>query len=267
MKQPIITILTDFGIKDPYVGIMKGVIADICPEANTIDLTHAVQPGNIKQAAFLLKNSIDYFPDNTVFLIVVDPGVGSKRNPIAAKIGNKYFVAPDNGVLSYIFNDKLEVVVTDKPEFHLDNISATFHGRDIFSPVSAHLAAKLNKSRKLNLSDFGKPFDEENPFKIEEPLRTFDKSGNLHGEILHIDIFGNLISSIRTDDIDKFDKNKMKINIGKIKLKGLKNTFSDVKSGEPVAYIGSSGCLELGIRDGSFSEKYKIAISEKIKIK
>ncbi len=268
MKQSVITILTDFGTKDSYVGIMKGVIADICPEAKVIDLTHAVNPGNIKQAAFMLVNSVDYFPAGTVFLVVVDPGVGSSRKPIAAKIGDKYFVAPDNGVLSYVFeNEKFEAVIIDNTEYHLKNVSTTFHGRDIFSPTAAYLAAKINKSRKIKLTDFGKPISEDNLVQLGSPLCETDKSGALFGEIMHIDIFGNLITSIKSSDINDFDKNKIKFELGKVKLQGLKNTFSDVKSGKPVAYIGSSDYLEFGIRDGNLAQKHNLTISEKIKIK
>lgn len=185
----IITLLTDFGATDTYVGVMKGVMLGIAPNAQLIDLTYAVEPQNVKQAAFLLLNNYRYFPAGTVFMVVVDPGVGSRRKAIAVRAGDYAFIAPDNGVLSYVLRELggYAAFELSDPAYQLTGMSATFHGRDIFSPGAAHAAAGVP------LSHFGSALDQL--VELPKPVLTVDAM-HIQGEVLHIDHFGTAVTSI-----------------------------------------------------------------------
>jgi len=240
----LITLITDFGIQDHYVGIMKGVITGISTECKIIDLTHSLEPQNIKQAAFILDISYKYFPKGTIFVVVVDPGVGSDRKAICVKTQDYYFLAPNNGVLSYCLQkQKIEKSIDiNNPEFHLPDKSNTFHARDIFAPCAAHIA------NGIPIEKLGSELPENELIKCK-PLKIIKSGNSIEGEIIYKDRFGNLITSIHESDIPK-DKTKITLKIGEQEIKGISNTFSDVKKGELLAYIGSSGYLEIGIRDG-----------------
>jgi hypothetical protein len=188
--QPTIALLTDFGISDIYVGVMKAVMRTICPTAQFIDITHSIQPQNVAQGAFALYNAYQFFPIGTIFLVVVDPGVGSQRRAIVAQYNGYKFVAPDNGVLSYVLNDsRQEIVELTNSAYRLKQTSATFHGRDIFAPAAAHLAA--GKA----LLELGAPPDD----MIRLPSPRMEIYGSrVTGEVLHIDHFGNIVTSIGT---------------------------------------------------------------------
>lgn len=257
LMRRVIAFMTDFGLDDNYVGIMKGTILSINPNVEIIDITHSIEPGNVRQAAFLLMTSVNYFPDETIFLAVVDPGVGTNRLALCAKAGNFYFVAPDNGLLTYVLRDhknsKIHTFTNEK--YQLENPSKTFHGRDIFAPLSAYIAMGIE------LSEFG---EEINPSKIVQlpSLKCYyDSFGNLIGEVVHIDRFGNIITSlsarslgINMHNILKQDL-KWKFEIGHTKIKNISMTYSDVEVGQFLAYIGSSGYLEIGIRNGNAAQK------------
>ena len=198
----IIAILSDFGFSDNYLGIMKGVIKKISPFADIIDLNNNIKHGDIQSAAYQLQTAYNYFPDNTIFLCVVDPEVGSERRAIAIETTNKFFIAPDNGLLTPIIqNEKINIAVElNNPKFQNKNISNTFHGRDIFAPIAAYLA------QKMELDEIGKIISSDT-IKLMENLPKLDDN-SIEGKIIHTDNFGNLISNIHLDDEFKKKRNK-----------------------------------------------------------
>lgn len=263
--MPLVSLMTDFGIKDGNVGVMKGVIWNICPEAKIADLSHMIAPQNIREAALILGRSASYFPDGTVHLVVVDPGVGTVRRPIAAKIGSQYYVGPDNGTITVWLGFaeksglKCEFVHLDKPEFWLSQISHVFHGRDIFSPVAAHLAA-------------GVPFEElgsqiGNPVRLELPRATKTSKG-WRGEIIHIDHFGSLASNILLEDLGELLKKKenLRVQLAGLEIQGLVNTFGDRKPGELIALMGSTGNLIVSVVNGSAVAQIKAKVGDQIEV-
>ncbi len=189
-----IALLTDFGYVDNYVGIMKGVIRSISPFADIIDINHGIEPGNIVSAAYQLESSFRYFPSNSIFLCVVDPGVGSERLPVAIEAAGKFFVAPDNGLLSYILNYEqvTSSVKLDKSNYLNSNISNTFHGRDIFAPVAALI------SQKKELIEIGQPISINELVKFDYSAHYSDSEAI--GQVIHYDNFGNLITNIKPSD-------------------------------------------------------------------
>lgn len=263
-----IALLTDFGISDTYVGVMKGVMLSICPDLQFVDLTHAVQPQNVKQAAFLLLNSYQYFAPGTIFLVVVDPGVGGDRKPIAVQSGGYTFVAPDNGVLSYALRElgAFQAVELGNPAYRLP-ASSTFHGRDIFAPAAAHLAAGVP------LEQFGAAV--EQPVLLPLPSLIV-KSQHIVGEVLHIDHFGSVVTSIgRLHWSDQqlvlqprfgdalpftFAPDSAAAIIGDQSIDRIRRTYADAAPGEALALVGSSGYLELSINQGSFAERAGVQI-------
>ncbi len=253
MKMNQIAILTDFGLESNYVGIMKGVISGISPNAAIIDLCHSVEPHNIRQAAFILQTSYKYFPNGTVFCCVVDPHVGSKRNPLVVKSEKYCFVAPDNGLLTYTLSQikNYEIVIPNEI-YYLDNISHTFHGRDIFAPVSANLCIDLNIKGKIIGND-----------EIDHLPAMTDiiEKDRIIGEAIYSDTFGNIITTIRKDSIigmiadDNIYSHKMKILINDVIIDNLSRSYIDSDIGKFLAYIGSSGYLEIGISNGNAAER------------
>lgn len=243
----IITLTTDFGLQDHYVSVLKAVILGISPESRIIDISHQIPPQDIMAGAWVVRNSAMLFPENTVHVVVVDPGVGTDRKPIALKINDQYFVGPDNGIFSLI-GDKFdyEAVELTNKKLWLDDVSETFHGRDIFSPVAAHLA------KGVPLSDLGKPLDQLSTYRWATPIS--DKDG-IQGWIVHIDAYGNLISNIPKEMVrEAEDPENFRVYVGNTILNGLVKTFGSVPEGEPAAYIGSSGMLEIAINKGNARE-------------
>ncbi len=239
-SPPLITLLTDFGLKDHFVGVMKGVIAAIAPRARVIDITHQVDPYQLCQARFLLAQSWPYFPPRTIHVVVVDPGVGSERRPILVETQNHLFVGPDNG----IFSDLLDLPATKirhiaNARLFLPNVSATFHGRDIFAPVAAHLAAGVAASRvgpliadALRQSSAG-------------AVRTSDRTWT--GQVVCVDRFGNLITNLSLADFPDLARHRFVLKLGSAELSGLAANYASGPSGKPIAVAGSSGCLEIAI--------------------
>jgi S-adenosylmethionine hydrolase len=186
--KPCIVILTDFGTHDPYVGIMKGVIAGISPGSQIIDLSHEIPPGDIQQASIVLWQSVSYFPKGTIFLVVVDPGVGTQRHPLIIHSGGNYFIGPDNGIFTFIFEKSTLAWELENPDFQLPNPMRTFHGRDIFAPAAAFVA------RGIQGDEFGNSISKL--VKIPAPRLESAIPGVIVGEALHADHFGNVITSI-----------------------------------------------------------------------
>lgn len=260
-----IALLTDFGIEDTYVGVMKGVIRGIAPNAAIVDLTHHVPPQDVRAGAFHLLVSYRYFPADTVFCVVVDPGVGTARRPIAAALrtpnGTRYtFVLPDNGLLTPLLDENHleQVLVLDNPRYHLPNVSHTFHGRDIFAPVAAHLAAGVP------LADVGTPLASDAMVRLEWP-HPEPHAGGWVATIIHADHFGNLITNLRAEDLQP-DMQKWLVVAGPVQIQGISRTFGDVPPGMPVAYIGSSGFLELAVRQGNARRQWGVGPGARVQV-
>jgi S-adenosyl-L-methionine hydrolase (adenosine-forming) len=256
----VITLTTDFGTSDGYVASMKGVMLGLNPQARIVDITHAIEPQSILQAAFILHSTWRSFPDGTVHLTVIDPGVGSHRKAIILKTPSAVFVTPDNGTLSYILHELskpaspnyslsnqvarrslpegCEAVSITKQQYWRHPVSPTFHGRDIFAPVAAQL------SLDLPIREFGDEIDSLNAFSVPVPFK--DTAGHTLGQIIHIDRFGNLITNLRSPDIPPGGA------AIEIRNQRIDNTSSYYAQGKGLmAVIGSSDYLELSVKEGS----------------
>ncbi len=266
MTKPLIVLTTDFGTKDNFVGIMKGVILGISPEAQIVDLMHEIQPQNFKQASFLLSVSIDYFPKGTIFLSIVDPGVGTARNAIVVLTEKYTFIAPDNGLLTYVLQKHKPIAIysISNKQYQLDHISATFHGRDIFAPVASHIA------NGIDVKTIGDRISPISLITIQDPKCFLDGQHIWHGEIMHIDRFGNLITSLKASTLGistvEFPKQNLRWSVesANLKIKFLSQTFADVDLGQFLAYIGSYGYIEIGVRDGNAAEKSGLTIEQSV---
>ena len=249
-STPIITLMTDFGHEDIFVGVMKGVIARICPQAHVLDLTHAIPAFDVMQAAFRLRQAYAYFPEGTIHVVVVDPGVGSERRIVAMKSDGHLFLAPDNGVLSLVDQEKgrEELVAVTEKRYFLPEVSASFHGRDIFAPVAAHLAAGTP------LRELGAPLEKLHALKLPNPKVAAD--GSICGSVLWCDHFGNLITNVSTETIKRQGRGRpCAIQVGSERIEGLAKTYADVPDGALLAMIGSFGTLEIAVRLGSAVER------------
>ncbi len=231
----VVTLLTDFGTQDPYVGIMKGTILGICPEARMVDLTHQVIPYQIPQAAFLLQESWRWFPEGTIHLVVVDPGVGSERRAIAMEAEGHFFVGPDNGVFSLVPAGEVRELTTADAE------SRTFHGRDVFAPAAARLA------KGAKLSDLGGI--------ILDPARLIFAEAT----VLHIDRFGNVITSLRPAP-------GIAVRVGQETIRRHARTYSEVPAGELFLIEGSSGYLEIALNQGSAGERLGAGVGFELEV-
>ncbi|MGD9014564.1 MAG: SAM-dependent chlorinase/fluorinase [Candidatus Omnitrophota bacterium] len=257
----IITLLTDFGLGDNFAGVIKGVILRINPKVEIIDISHNINPGDIFQAAFLLKSSYHYFPPGTIHLVVVDPGVGSKRKAIIAKSKNYYFIGPDNGVLSLALEAEEKVinqVCINNQRFFLRPVSSTFHGRDIFAPVAAYL------SRGMNIAGFGTP--QKGYQRLMFPSVRI-KGNTLQGEIIYIDRFGNLISNIKQADFIRFvGRRNFRISLKHKLFDQLSRSYLAVKKNKPLAIFGSFGNLEISVSLGNARDYFKARKGQPVKV-
>jgi S-adenosylmethionine hydrolase len=239
----VIALLTDFGTADGYVGIMHGVILRINPAATVVDVCHEVPPQHVRAAAFILATVYPYFAPDTIHVVVVDPGVGSERQAIAVQTARGVFVAPDNGVLSYVLarEPTLQMVQLTNTEYWLASLSSTFHGRDLFAPVAAHL------SRGVPLSDLGCVVQNLVRFALSVPHVAED--GTIHGEVLHVDRFGNLITNLTRELLPM--GHQVRIQIAGREVSGPAASYAQVREGDLLALFGSSGYLEIAMRNGN----------------
>lgn len=263
--MPIVSLLTDFGLKDGNVGVMKGVIWGICPTAQIADLSHLIAPQNVREAALVLFRAMPFFPPGTVHLAVVDPGVGTARRPMAARLGDQYYVGPDNGTLTLCIQraEREQQPVTfihlNKPEYWLEEVSYVFHGRDIFAPVAGHLA------QGVALESLGVSFPDPVLLPLPRPERT---PSGWRGEIIHIDHFGNAASNLRLEDLPEVLKHKenVTVRVGGVEITGLVNTFGERPPGELVALFGSTGNLLVCLVNGSAAAHLNLKVGDSFEI-
>lgn len=257
-NPPLIVWMTDFGTQDSYVGVMKGVAASIAPQARLLDLTHQIRPQDVAHAAYTLRIAAPYFPTGTIFCGVVDPGVGSTRRAVAVQAGSWFFVVPDNGLLTRLLDEwpAQQAVLLDDPQYQLARISATFHGRDIFTPAAAHLAAGVP------LTALGSRIDHAQLRRLPLP-QTRREGSRLVGSVMHVDHFGNLITTITADDLASLTHPQVQIAPLPHALP-VATTFADVPPGEPVAYLGSDNFLELAVRNGSATQQLGVGIGAEV---
>jgi hypothetical protein len=272
----VITLTTDFGMADAYVAAMKGVILGINPEAKLVDICHTIEPQNIPEAAFVISTAYRFFPQNTIHLVVVDPGVGTERRAIILRTPLACFVAPDNGVLSYVIQQfsrgglkglinnrqqielepELGAVAITKSQFWQSPVSPTFHGRDIFAPVAARLSLGFPPA------DFGEAITSVTMLPLPQPYRASD--GSLVGHILHIDSFGNLITNIKGNDLPQTGQ-AITVEVGNQFISGLSHTYAE---GEGLlALVGSSGYLEVSLKGGSAKAFLDAEVGNEVRIR
>jgi S-adenosylmethionine hydrolase len=243
---------------------LKGVILEINPDVRIIDISHEINPFDLLDAAFLVSCAYTYFPSKTVHCIVVDPGVGSERRPIVAVTKKYSFVAPDNGVLSYIFEKEqvVEVIHLTETKYFLNKISLTFHGRDIFAPVSAWLTKGINpRSMGPVIKDY---------IHLDLPkARAWENNKRIFGEVIHIDIFGNLLTNIPHSLFEKGFKgrrSRFKAIVGGISIECLCNAYADIQKGDMGAIMGSQGYLELFAAQDSLAKTWGIRKGERVEV-
>lgn len=259
--QPIITLLSDFGSKDAYVAEMKAVVLSICPEARIVDISHEIRKFDVRMGAFVLASATPYFPKGTIHVVVVDPGVGTKRRGIVVETQQSFYLGPDNGVLMLAAQkeDILHVYHLTNKKYMLPNVSHTFHGRDVFAPMAAHLA------RGCKPSDFGRQIHDYVVPKFSKPSV---KRNEVFGEVIHIDDFGNVITNVRAEDLEKAGipkTAKLQASLmGKTLVLKFCSTYGDVPEKTPLALIGSHGFLELSVNQGNASEFFNITIGNTI---
>ncbi len=244
----IITLITDFGLSDPYVGMMKGVILSINPDARLVDISHQVRAGSILQAASLIRETFPFFPTGTVHVAVVDPGVGSERRPIGLHAGGHFFVGPDNGIFWPVMDDhnRARVVHLVESKFFHSPVSHTFHGREVFAPVAAHL------SQGVDLAVIGPTISDPSELHIPKLQK---KGQTLCGQITRVDNFGNLITNVHRKDLGLFLKSYQPvIKVGDLVVKKLSRIYADAEEGEPLALINSSDWLEVAVNLGRASD-------------
>lgn len=257
----IVSLLSDFGEKDGFTGIMKGVIWSIAPQVQIADLTHEIEPQNICQGAIVLSNAFPYFPNGSIHIAVVDPGVGTGRRAIAIHTADQFFIGPDNGIFSLVLQQAedrgftLESVELDRPAFWLPNVSRSFHGRDIFAPVAAHLA----NGRKL--SELGTPIQDLVRIQVPIPVRTDD---GWQGEIIAIDHFGNLITNLTEQHI--LSRQSARLKVGEMTVTGISQTFGNRAAGDLVAIIDSSNQLSIAVVNGSAANRIKAKVGDAVRL-
>lgn len=248
MPNAIITLTTDYGTNDHLVGTLKGVILKINPDVTLVDITHNVAPFDLLDGALAIGSAYSYFPARTIHLVVVDPGVGTDRKPLLVSAGNQYFIAPDNGVLSVVYDREEDAVVrhANAEHYFLQPISKTFHGRDIFAPIAAWL------SKTGQAASMGEQIDDFKRFALPRPKSA---DGLVKGIVMRVDSFGNLVTNFRAEDLPESspENGELHLQVGNQQVSRLVSTFAQGNAGEAIAYVGSSGYLEIGVNKGNAS--------------
>jgi S-adenosylmethionine hydrolase len=245
--RPIITLSTDFGWEDGYIGVMKGVILTINPDCRIVDLAHHIPPHDVMEAAFVLGQTYSFFPPGTIHVAVVDPGVGGARKPLVVEAGDYLFVGPDNGCFTLVLKQEKEVRAYELAEerFRLPRVSQTFHGRDIFAPAAAHLSLGIAPE------EMGPAVDIHELTTIAIPKPVLDEKGIL-GEVIRVDHFGNLITNISQEALGAFAPDgTIELEIKGEKIKGLKSSYEEGGAGEIIALWGSAGFIEIALKQGN----------------
>jgi S-adenosylmethionine hydrolase len=267
----LVTITTDFGTQDAYVPAMKGTMLSICPGARLVDVTHHISPQDVMEAAFVLRAAVPYFPDDTVHLVVVDPGVGTDRRAVALRYENQWFVGADNGLFPLVLDDETPdaAVELDNPDrWRSSSPSNTFHGRDIFAPAAAHLAAGAS------LDALGSPVDSLEPLRWARPSVT---DGTVQGWVVHVDHFGNCITNIRRSHlIDTLNREAdasltdslppLRGYAGSRVIEQFGSTYGAVPEGDPLLLVGSTDFLEIAVNGGSAAELLDIRKGDSVKL-
>jgi S-adenosylmethionine hydrolase len=261
VSTKIITLTTDFGLKDPYAAEMKAAILGICQNAAIVDVTHEIEKFNIRMGAYVLASAVPYFPKGTIHVAVVDPGVGTRRRPILIQAQQGFFIGPDNGLLILATENQGIRCIHEitNPRFMLPRVSSTFHGRDVFAPAAAHLANGVRPT------EFGPEI-----YKVVKPefTKVTLRKDVLFGEVLHVDNFGNIITNIGEKEIVRI-RTKDVINVElpnqKLKLK-LCKAYGEAKPQEPLALIGSHNYLEIAMNQGNAATEFKTRPGDKIKL-
>ncbi|HXP40301.1 MAG TPA: SAM-dependent chlorinase/fluorinase [Candidatus Acidoferrales bacterium] len=262
-QRPVITLTTDFGSNDHFVGVMKGVILDIIPEAQIVDICHSVQAFDVLDGALTISQAYSYFPTRTVHIVVVDPGVGTARRPILASSDKYHFVAPDNGVLSMVYarESRMHVRHITSDHYFLQPVSNTFHGRDIFAPVAAYLAKEVDSLK------FGEEVQEYVRFSAPKP-KAVDEN-RLRGVVLKVDRFGNLITNITPQDapmLFQAGASGFKIVAGSREITELRNAYAEGAPGEVIGILGSMGFLEIATNRGAATQLTGIGKGSEVSI-
>ena len=268
MVSPIITLTTDFGNVDPYVGVMKGVILGINPRASVVDISHEVSPQSVHQGAYVIGSSHGYFPEGTIHVVVVDPGVGTSRNALLVISPRASFLAPDNGVLSYVLGDGFQeqpegaqvpvpaghrAYRLTREQFWLHPVSSTFHGRDIFAPVAAHLSLGLPPEQ----------MGEEVSHLVCLPKRSPRwEGGSLVGEVVHADRFGNLITNIPAYQLQ--DKGAVTFELKGHRIRGISSSYAE--GGGLLAIVGSNDTVEVSVKNGSAAEELEAGVGDPVRV-
>lgn len=257
----VVTFLTDFGLRDGFVGTMKGVVLHLCPHANLIDISHEIPPQDIRAAALVLRSAAPYFPPRTVHVVVVDPGVGTARRAICVETERAFFVGPDNGVLTWAAPSELRraVVSLENPVYFLHPVSATFHGRDVFAPVAAHLANGLEPA-------FLGPRVEE-IIELAWPPVVRRDDGSIEGQVVYQDRFGNLITNLEGSHLRDFPPGEVWLTIGSSMIHGIVPTYGAVPPGELAALVNSWGLLEIAVRNGSAAHNLGLGVGARVTVR
>ena len=258
--MPAITLITDFGLRDGHVGAMKGVIRSIAPHAELVDISHEIPPQNIRHGGFVLKTAYAYWPADTLHVVVVDPGVGTERRAVVVQTEAGTFVAPDNGVLSYVLSEQAVVAavsLTNTAYWH-HPVSASFHGRDIFGPAAAHLAGGVPL---LSLGELVPP-ESLVTFVVPRPHRHLD--GHLTVHVQHVDGFGNCSTDMPGDWLQSAAQ--WRVQVGETMLDGIGTTFGDVEEGAPVALVDSTGFVAIAVRNGSAAATMQLEVGSPIAV-
>ncbi|MDM7924954.1 MAG: SAM-dependent chlorinase/fluorinase [bacterium] len=251
----IITLTTDFGLSDPYVAAMKGVILSIQPDAVIVDVSHDVPPQDTDRAAFVIKGAYPFFPKGSIHVVVVDPGVGTERLILVVKTRDFLFLAPNNGVLKYVFeaDPEAKVFCAARPEYFRETVSRTFHGRDIFAPLAGHLAKGVPPEK------LGRPFEDYERGTVAAAARLEDR---IVGEVIAFDRYGNAITNIPAEWLA--DADRVRVVVKGLVLENLSRSYLDVPAGELLAILGGADALELSVNHGSARDNLELSLGETV---